>query len=185
MWNSRTLRGVVAIILTVQIAETTSHSGCFGGIIPPPLLLMNTLLSDRIENSQTGEIFAPPSLLYEPSEADIMSAKQRVDLYGADVLNANWIEGASPLQDATATPTYDEIVEILMRNNYGSSLAVVGIDEDVVSFTTNFLREYLNDTVIIACTNNIMCWFFFIPRLLLLLEDAGFVWRWECYLSVY
>ena len=162
MWNSRTLRGVIAIILTVQIAETTSHSGCFGGIIPPPLLLMNTLLSDRIENSQTGEIFAPPSLLYEPSEADIMSAKQRVDLYGADVLNANWIEGASPLQDATATPTYDEIVEILMRNNYGSSLAVVGIDEDVVSFTTNFLREYRNDTVIIAyCTNIMVCWFFF------------------------
>ena len=62
-----------------------------------------------------------------------------------------------------------------MRNNYGSSLAVVGIDEDVVrislcdpfspSFATNFLREYLNDTVIIACTNNIMvCWVFFLKN---------------------
>jgi hypothetical protein len=132
MWNSRTLRGIVSIILTVQIAETTSHSGSYGGIIPSPLRLMNNILSDRIENIQTGEIFAPPSLMYEPSDADIMSAKQRVDLYGADVLNANWIEGASALKDATARPTYDEIVEILMRNNYGASLAVVGIDEDVV-----------------------------------------------------
>jgi len=95
MWNNPTLRGIVSAFLTVEIADTTHHSGSYGGKIPSPYRLMNSLIAERIEDLKTGEIFGPEALLYEPSETNMRSAKERVELYVKDVVGGNWIDGAS------------------------------------------------------------------------------------------
>ncbi len=71
MWVTTSLRGLVALRLTVEVLENGLHSGDVSGIVPSSFRIMRQLL-DRVEDASTGHILVdalhtsiPPDRLIE------------------------------------------------------------------------------------------------------------------------
>jgi len=134
-WNSRTLRGLISGVLRLELLETSVHSGTAGGVVPSVFRLMNNLISERIED-RNGTIIAPP-LVHIPSELDQAAAYSLAEVMGDTVYAAMpWLEGSSPMANASVTPTTQDIADMLIRNNYQSALAIIGWDYSVSDTVT-------------------------------------------------
>jgi hypothetical protein len=58
LWLTTSLRGLIALTLTVRVLEEGVHSGAAGGVVPSTFRIMRELLS-RVEDAATGEILVP------------------------------------------------------------------------------------------------------------------------------
>ncbi len=55
LWVTTSLRGFVAVTLTIEVLEHGVHSGTAGGVVPSSFRILRELL-DRVENAKTGEV---------------------------------------------------------------------------------------------------------------------------------
>jgi acetylornithine deacetylase/succinyl-diaminopimelate desuccinylase-like protein len=117
LWSTTSLRGLVTGTLTVDVLSEGVHSGMAGGIVPTPFQIARVLL-DRLEDPATGEI-KPPALQAAVPPARLEQARNTARVLGGGVSGAfPWTPGARPLGDDT--------VDLLIRNTWRASLAVVG-----------------------------------------------------------
>ncbi|HEY2813793.1 MAG TPA: M20/M25/M40 family metallo-hydrolase [Acidimicrobiales bacterium] len=58
VWLTTSLRGLVAVDVTVRVLREGVHSGAAGGVVPSTFRVLRHLL-DRIEDSDTGELLLP------------------------------------------------------------------------------------------------------------------------------
>jgi acetylornithine deacetylase/succinyl-diaminopimelate desuccinylase-like protein len=58
LWLTTSLRGLVAVDLTVRVLREGVHSGAAGGVVPSTFRVLRRLL-DRIEDADTGELRVP------------------------------------------------------------------------------------------------------------------------------
>lgn len=154
MWNTRTLRGLISGVLRVELLESSVHSGTAGGIVPSVFRLMNNIISDRIED-RNGTIIAPP-LVHFPSELDQAAALSLAEVMGDTVYaTMPWLEGTSPMVNASATPTTQDIADMLVRNNYQSALAIIGWEHAVMPALDkggNVVQPYIEAKLSLRCS---------------------------------
>jgi acetylornithine deacetylase/succinyl-diaminopimelate desuccinylase-like protein len=67
LWNTISLRGSLAVTLSVEVLSEGVHSGTAGGVVPSSFRLIRQLLS-RIEDETTGEILVAECNAEPPAE---------------------------------------------------------------------------------------------------------------------
>ncbi|RMH03698.1 MAG: M20/M25/M40 family metallo-hydrolase [Planctomycetota bacterium] len=119
LWNSTSLRGMVAGDLRVEILEEGVHSGDASGIVASTFRILRRLL-DRVEDSRTGEV------LLESCRVEIPSERIEQARAAAAVLGQRLVESFPFV--AGSRPVSEDPVELLLGRTWRPALAVTGAD---------------------------------------------------------
>ncbi len=118
LWNTVSLRGIIAGVLTVEILTEGVHSGIASGVVPSSLGILRELLN-RIEDAKTGNI------LVDELHVDIPSYRQEEAKLVADALKDDvwrqfpWVAGAGPDQEVG--------YELVLNRTWRPTLSVIGM----------------------------------------------------------
>jgi acetylornithine deacetylase/succinyl-diaminopimelate desuccinylase-like protein len=116
LWMTSSLRGAVAIDLTVECLQEGVHSGAGTGLAPDSFTIIRQLL-DRIEDSKTGIV--TKELHVEIPENRLQEAKAIADIEKENVFSAvKFLPGVKPLTD--------DYTELLLNNTWRPTLCVTG-----------------------------------------------------------
>jgi acetylornithine deacetylase/succinyl-diaminopimelate desuccinylase-like protein len=132
LWVTTSLRGLVSVVVTVDILTEGVHSGEASGVVPSSFRLLRQLL-DRIEDPMTGRVLLPE--LHSPIPAD--RAAQAA---------ATAAELPEPIADhfpfvAGAQPMVTDPVEQLLARTWRPALSIIGVDGiPLVARAGNVLR---------------------------------------------
>jgi acetylornithine deacetylase/succinyl-diaminopimelate desuccinylase-like protein len=134
LWLTSSLRGVVAVDLTVRIIKNGMHSGDCSGIVPSTFRIIRQLL-DRIEDSRTGEILIP-ELYSELSPSIYEKASSVAKVIGKDLFNkVEW--------DGNSSPVTTDLVQAILNRTLRPTLSVIGAEGlPPVGVAGNVLRPY-------------------------------------------
>ena len=117
LWVTTSLRGLLPGVLSVDILTEGQHSGAAGGIVPSSFRLLRGLL-ERVENAATGTLHSClRTRVPATAKAELRAA--------ADVLGGG-IAGRFPWVEGAGADT-ENMEELLIRNTWRPSLAVVGL----------------------------------------------------------
>ncbi len=119
MWTTRSLRGMAAGDLRVEILTEGVHSGDASGIIPDSFRILRKLLS-RLEDQETGAL-VPDELYVEiPEEYRVQAA------VAADALGEGLVD-KYPLVEGAATVETDP-TELILNQTWRPTVTVTGIE---------------------------------------------------------
>ncbi|MES2014472.1 MAG: M20/M25/M40 family metallo-hydrolase [Patescibacteria group bacterium] len=119
LWNTTSLRGLVAGTLEVKVLENGVHSGAGSGVGGDPHRIAASLLS-RIENLETGEVTLPALHTTIPPER-IEEAKQTAELLGDEIASSlPFLEGVESMHGDPA--------ELLLNRTWRPAITVIGVD---------------------------------------------------------
>jgi acetylornithine deacetylase/succinyl-diaminopimelate desuccinylase-like protein len=119
LWMTTSLRGLIAVTLTVRVLEEGVHSGAAGGVVPSTFRILRELLS-RIEDEATGELLVPELHVTMPVDREKELAATAAEL-GADMSERfPFVDGARAVDD-------DPIAQ-LKAKTWEPALEVIGID---------------------------------------------------------
>jgi acetylornithine deacetylase/succinyl-diaminopimelate desuccinylase-like protein len=134
LWVTTSLRGLVGVVLTVQILREGYHSGAAGGIVPSSFRLLRQLLS-RIEDEVDGRLLLPELHVDIPADREAQIAEAAEELGPAVAGEYPWVPEARPMGQ---TP-----VEQLLNRTWRPSMATVGIDgAPPIGSAGNVLRPF-------------------------------------------
>jgi acetylornithine deacetylase/succinyl-diaminopimelate desuccinylase-like protein len=118
MWVTTSLRGLIDMVLRVEVLTEGVHSGAAGGVVPSTFRVLRHLL-DRIEDPATGELTVPELHAEVPELRRAQSAETAAEL-GDIAVHYPFVDGARPV--------VTDPVEQLLARTWGPSLEVTGID---------------------------------------------------------
>ena len=134
LWNTTSLRGMVAGDLSIKILTEGIHSGSASGIVPSSFRILRQLLS-RIEDENTGEILLPEC------SVDIPQQRQQQAAVAAKALDKE-IYQCFPFV-AEAEPTNLDPTEALLLRTWEPTLSVTGVAGiPEIENAGNVLRPY-------------------------------------------
>ena len=117
LWNTASLRGLLAGDLTVSILREGVHSGDASGIVPSSFRILRHLLS-RLEDPATGRIL-PPWLHAEIPQNRRAEARRTAEVLGTTVYDKfPFVEGAVPMDS--------DPVELILNRTWRPTLSVTG-----------------------------------------------------------
>lgn len=119
LWTTSSLRGLVAVVVKVEVLTEGVHSGAAGGVVPSSFRLLRRLIS-RVEDEATGEIRLA-ELHAEVPEARRREAEEVVGLLGDKAVDRY---PALPGLRLSGGDTLDR----LLARSWAPSLALVGMD---------------------------------------------------------
>lgn len=117
LWVTTSLRGMLPGVLNVEVLREGQHSGAAGGIVPSSFRLLRQLM-DRVEDAATGRLH-PALYVEEPREAREALAAVAETLGDTIASRFPWLDGVRAESD--------DLVELLLNNAWGPSLATVGL----------------------------------------------------------
>lgn len=117
LWTTTSLRGLLAVEVTVGVLSEGVHSGGAGGVVPSSFRVLRSLL-DRIEDPATGRVLLPELTCGIPDER-VAQARRTASLVDAPAATFPLLDGVRPQSD-------DPVDQILDRT-WRSSVAVVGL----------------------------------------------------------
>lgn len=116
LWITSSLRGNVAMDVTVQVLEEGVHSGAGTGIAPDSFMILRNIL-DRIEDSKTGKV--NPKFHVDIPKQRIEDAKKLAELKGNQILDAVKLT-------AGVQPISNDMTEVLLMNTWEPALCLTG-----------------------------------------------------------
>jgi acetylornithine deacetylase/succinyl-diaminopimelate desuccinylase-like protein len=119
LWLTTSLRGLIALTLTVRVLQEGVHSGAAGGVVPSTFRIMRELLS-RVEDETTGEILVPELHVTMPVDREKELAAASGEL-GAEISERfPFVEGARA--------TIDDPIAQLIAKTWQPTMELIGID---------------------------------------------------------
>lgn len=118
LWVTTSLRGLIDLVLRVDILTEGVHSGNAGGIVPSSFRILRSLL-DRIENPETGELSVPELAVDIPELRWQQAAETAADL-GKQVAQFPFVPGAGTHHTSTE--------DLILARTWGPALEVVGLE---------------------------------------------------------
>ncbi len=116
LWVTNSLRGLLPGVLEVRVLREGQHSGAAGGIVPSSFRLLRQVL-ERIERAEDGALH--PALSVPVPDTALVELRAVADALGRSVIDRfPWAGGTQPESD--------DIVQLLVNNAWGASLATVG-----------------------------------------------------------
>ncbi|MDT7732805.1 MAG: hypothetical protein QOK45_3112, partial [Mycobacterium sp.] len=119
LWLTTSLRGLVAVTLTVRVLTEGVHSGAAGGVVPSTFRIMRDLLS-RVEDETTGEILVPELHVALPVDREKELAATATELGAQGEERFPFIEGART--------TSDDPIAQLIAKTWQPAMELIGID---------------------------------------------------------
>lgn len=119
LWSTTSLRGLAGGTLTIEVLEEGIHSGLGSGVVPSTQIILRQLL-DRIENSETGEVFHPAFNVEIPANR-IAESKHTATQLGENVYSQYpW---AGKTQPVALDPA-----ELMLNRTWRPQLAITGAE---------------------------------------------------------
>jgi acetylornithine deacetylase/succinyl-diaminopimelate desuccinylase-like protein len=118
LWLTTSLRGLVDMVVRVEVLTEGIHSGAAGGVVPSTFRVLRQLL-DRIEDPATGELTVPELHAEVPELRRRQIADTAAEL-GDLAVHYPFVDGVRPL---VADPA-----EQLTARTWGAALEVTGLD---------------------------------------------------------
>jgi acetylornithine deacetylase/succinyl-diaminopimelate desuccinylase-like protein len=119
LWLTTSLRGLIALTLTVRVLEEGVHSGAAGGVVPSTFRIMRELLS-RVEDETTGEILVPELHVRMPVDREKELAATAGEL-GSDISERfPFVDGAHAV--------IDDPIDQLVAKTWQPTMELIGID---------------------------------------------------------
>jgi acetylornithine deacetylase/succinyl-diaminopimelate desuccinylase-like protein len=117
LWLTTSLRGLVAVDLTVRVLHEGVHSGAAGGVVPSTFRVLRGLL-DRIEDVTTGELRVPELYVDLPDDraAEISATATELDEHVAGEFP--FASGSRPVADGDSVTqlrakTWEPALEVI------------------------------------------------------------------------
>lgn len=133
LWVTTSLRGLIDLVVRVDVLTEGVHSGNAGGVVPSSFRILRGLL-DRIEDPATGSLRIP-ELQVEIPPHRAAQASATADELGKDVINFPLTPGARAC--------HDNAEDIILARTWGAALEVVGLDgAPAPDAAGNVLRPY-------------------------------------------
>jgi acetylornithine deacetylase/succinyl-diaminopimelate desuccinylase-like protein len=120
LWVTTSLRGLLALDVTVRVLDEGVHSGSAGGVVPSTFRILRYLL-DRIEDVHTGELLVPELHVTIPPDR----AAELADTAGA--LGAE-VAGEFPFTAGAAAVAAGDPVAQLRAKTWEPTMELIGID---------------------------------------------------------
>ena len=121
LWMTTSLRGNVAVNLTVEVMSEGAHSGTSSGIVPSSFRICRELLS-RVEDERSG-LVVPPQFHVEVPKSRVEQTEIAAGILGDIVVRQfPFVEGAHPV--AKDAP----ISEHVLARTWRPALSVTGCD---------------------------------------------------------
>jgi acetylornithine deacetylase/succinyl-diaminopimelate desuccinylase-like protein len=117
LWNTTSLRGLIAGNLYVEVLKEGVHSGEGSGIIPSCFRLIRSLIS-RLEDEQTGRIIPPEFSVGIPPHR-LEQAARTAKALGKEI----WAK--FPFLEAVR-PVSEDITELILNQTWRPALSVTG-----------------------------------------------------------
>jgi len=117
LWLTNSLRGLVAVTVTVRVLDAPLHSGTASGIVPSSFRVLRLLL-DRIEESATGGIRLPAFNVPIPDGAR-QAARDTAQTQPGSVRSQFRLPAGMQL-------TSDDEAELILSNTWRPTLSVTG-----------------------------------------------------------
>jgi acetylornithine deacetylase/succinyl-diaminopimelate desuccinylase-like protein len=121
LWSTTSLRGLLDVVLRVDVLTEGIHSGSASGVVPDSFRIARRLL-DRIEDPDTGRLLLPELHAEIPpgrrAEIDAIAT----DLGASLSSSYPYVDGAGPTVPAT------EPAEQLVARTWAPTLTVIGAD---------------------------------------------------------
>ena len=119
LWLTTSLRGMVAVEVTVQVLDSGQHSGIASGVVPSSFRVLRALL-DRVEDAETGRIKLP--------ELHVDIPEVRVKEATAAVAGLpGMVVGSFPFTPGVRAVSGDEL-ELELNRTWRPTLSVIGAD---------------------------------------------------------
>ena len=119
LWLTTSLRGLIAMTVTVRVLEEGVHSGAAGGVVPSTFRILRELLS-RVEDEHTGEILLPELHVEMPVDREKELAATASDLAAVMSERVPFVPGAHPVSD-------DPLAQ-LRAKTWQPTMELIGID---------------------------------------------------------
>ncbi|MGH9136947.1 MAG: peptidase dimerization domain-containing protein, partial [Acidimicrobiales bacterium] len=120
LWVGTSLRGLVGVVLTVQVLDEGVHSGNAGGVVPSSFRVLRSLL-DRVEDADSGRLLLPELHAEVPPDRREQLVATAAELGAGAAGGFPFVDGRAPLHHG------DPAAQLLARW-WEPSLAYVGID---------------------------------------------------------
>jgi acetylornithine deacetylase/succinyl-diaminopimelate desuccinylase-like protein len=98
LWLTTSLRGLVAVDVTVRILREGVHSGAAGGVVPSTFRILRDLL-DRIEDRSSGKLRVPELHVEIPEDRGRELAATARELGARVSSEFPFVDGAHPVSD--------------------------------------------------------------------------------------
>jgi acetylornithine deacetylase/succinyl-diaminopimelate desuccinylase-like protein len=120
LWLTTSLRGLVAIDLTVRVLREGVHSGAAGGVVPSTFRVLRGLL-DRIEDAETGALRVPELHVALPEDraAEVAATAAELDEH---------VAGEFPFASGSHPVAHDDPVSQLRAKTWEPALEVIAIE---------------------------------------------------------
>jgi acetylornithine deacetylase/succinyl-diaminopimelate desuccinylase-like protein len=133
LWYTTSLRGLVDLVLRVEVLTEGVHSGRAGGIVPSSFRIMRHLL-DRIEDAETGDLL-PPELRVTVPELRRTQAAETAALLGHPGDEFRYMDGGGSIGGSPE--------DLLLARTWEPALEVTGLDgAPVPALAGNVLRPF-------------------------------------------
>lgn len=119
LWVTTSLRGHLALTVSIHVLERGMHSGLASGVVPSSFRVLRELL-DRIEDPTTGAIVLPALIVDIPDKVRQAAAAVAVEFGNVAANDLPATEGLRFLGDSDA--------DRILRRTWHTTLSVVGID---------------------------------------------------------
>jgi acetylornithine deacetylase/succinyl-diaminopimelate desuccinylase-like protein len=120
LWLTTSLRGLVAVDLTVRVLDEGVHSGAAGGVVPSTFRMLRGLL-DRIEDVATGELRVPELHVDLPGDraAEVRATATELDEH---------VAGEFPFASGSRPVAHGDPVAQLRAKTWEPTLEVIAIE---------------------------------------------------------
>ena len=134
LWLTTSLRGLIAVSLTVRMLTEGVHSGAAGGVVPSTFRILRDLLS-RVEDETSGEILVPELHAELPVDREKELAATATELGAQSAERFPFVDNARP---SIADP-----IARLIAKTWQPAMELIGIDGvPSVADGGNVLRPY-------------------------------------------
>jgi acetylornithine deacetylase/succinyl-diaminopimelate desuccinylase-like protein len=99
LWLTTSLRGLVAVDLTVRVLTEGVHSGAAGGVVPSTFRVLRHLL-DRIEDAETGRLLLPDLWVEVPDDRALELTATSAELGRRVAGEYPFVDGARAVGDS-------------------------------------------------------------------------------------
>jgi acetylornithine deacetylase/succinyl-diaminopimelate desuccinylase-like protein len=119
LWQTTSLRGMVAGNLRVEVLSEGVHSGDASGIVPSSFRILRQLLS-RVEDEVSGRVLLPELQVAIPAERQAQAQATATALVDEVYCKFPWTAGGQPV--------HSDPSELILNRTWRPALAVTGVD---------------------------------------------------------
>jgi acetylornithine deacetylase/succinyl-diaminopimelate desuccinylase-like protein len=120
LWITTSLRGLLALDVTVRVLDEGVHSGAAGGVVPSTFRILRGLL-DRVEDVRTGAVLVPELHVTVPPDREVELADTAGGLGDA-------VAGEFPFIPGVAGVNPGDPVAQLRAKTWEPAMELIGID---------------------------------------------------------